>query len=162
MGNVSVTVAEPAANVTVVEPFQVPPLTVTVAWSAATAVPLRAIVTVSAAVVAPERANVHVAADPPSAPLPAVTVTTGVGGGTSLSTIVTTPSPSAIVAAPLALDSVTVNVSSPSKSVSPSTWTAMTAELWPTANVTGPDWATNSAPGDAVPGPVTHWTVVAS
>ncbi len=55
-----------------------------------------------------------------------------------------------------------MNVSVPSTSVSPSTWTVITAEVWPTANVTVPDAAWKSLPLNAVPGPVTHWTVVVS
>ena len=99
------TVDEPALNVTVL-PFQMPPTTTGEPTSPATEVPPLAALTVSELVVAPLLVNVITTGDPPSAPPVADTVTVG-GAAKSLSTIVTTPIPSAITEPPVEFESVT-------------------------------------------------------
>ena len=75
--NVNVTVDEPALNVTVFVPFQVPPAATGPVTSAATDEPPLVTVTLSGLVVGPVRVNVTTTAAPPSAPLVALTETSG-------------------------------------------------------------------------------------
>ena len=80
---VSVTVDEPALNVTVPAPlFHEPPTAVGPVQSAAAAVePVVLTLTTRAAAVEPVRVNVNTTLPVPSPPLTAVTVTDGGGGG---------------------------------------------------------------------------------
>src|SRR5918995_1594285 len=75
----------------------------------------------------------------------------------SLSRIVTTAVPSAIVAPPVAFDSTTLNVSVGSAVRSPTIAIVTVAVVWPAANVTVPvlDWKSEPATANALPTPAT-------
>ena len=88
----------------------------------------------------------------------------GGGGGATVSSsmIVTIPRPSSIVAGPETSESCTVKVSSPSARVSPITSRTIVVVVSPGANATVPDATMKSMSAPAVPGPVTHPTVIGS